>query len=138
MNNDEKNFQPVEKPDLEGLKMHMPEGDLEVESEEPVQRITNGPILILLGLLLLAVLIGMVWWYFLLQQAEAPQPHTRPTAEENNEPESTTAEAQVETMQAVSTSDEMSAIEADLEGTTLDSLDSELNAIDSELNNAGL
>jgi hypothetical protein len=36
-------------------------------------------------------------------------------------------------MQAVSTSDEISAIESDIEGTMLDNIANELNAIDAEI-----
>ena len=55
------------------------------------------------------------------------------TAEENNEPESTTADAQVQALETVSTSNEIEAIEADIESTDLDELDAELEAIDAEL-----
>jgi len=76
----------------------------------------------------------MYYWFLTLESAEVePAPIERPSREENNEPESTTAEAQVDTMQAVSTSDEITAIEADVEATNLESLDAELNAIDAEL-----
>ena len=67
------------------------------------------------------------------QEINTPTTAARPTAEENNEPESTKAEAEVETMQALSTSDSLSAIEADLDNTELDELDSELQAIETEL-----
>lgn len=90
----------------------------------------------ILIVLLALVLIGLYMWSQLMVATppEAVPNTTRPTAEENNEPESTTAEAQAETLQIVSTSDELSAIEADLSATNLDDLDAELNAIDAELN----
>lgn len=90
----------------------------------------------LLIVLLALVLIGLYMWSQLMVATppEAIPNATRPTAEENDEPESTTAEAQAETLQIVSTSDELSAIEADLSATNLDDLDAELNAIDAELN----
>jgi len=59
---------------------------------------------------------------------------TRPTAEINREPESTTAYTQVEILNTLSNSDELSAIEADLESTNLDFLLQEINAIETELN----
>ena len=84
---------------------------------------------------LIGVLGGLSWWAHLGD--EAPPAATplseRPTAAENNEPESTTAEAEVETMQAVSPSDSLSAIEADIENTQLNSLGAELEAIEAEL-----
>lgn len=121
------------KPDLDNLQMHMPEGDLAIPAEEP-QKITNAPILILLGVLLLGVLGALVWWYMNLPQPVETTPATRPTAEQNNEPESTTAEAQTENLGVMSNSDDLGTIEADLEGTSLDSLDTEINAIEAELN----
>lgn len=123
-----------EKPNVDNLKMHMPEGSLAIPEGGSEQRIANGPILVLLIVLLILIIGGMYWWYTKLQGEPFLPTPTRPTAEQNNEPESTTAEAQTETMQAVSTSDEINAIEADLETTNLDSLDTELQAIESELN----
>jgi hypothetical protein len=101
------------------------------------ESIANGPILILLVVLLLAVLGGMYRWFVVLNK-DVPTIMTssRPTAAENKEPESTTARAQVEAYKTVSNSDEVPAIEADVEGTNLDSLDSELTAIDAELDAA--
>jgi hypothetical protein len=84
---------------------------------------------------LLVILISLFFWYKASQVVPAPLPiPVRPTAEMNNEPESTTAEAQTESFGAMSTSDEMDAIEADLESTNLDSLESELIQIETELN----
>ena len=101
------------------------------------ENIANGPILFLLVVLLLAILGGMYRWFVVLDK-NVPTISTslRPTAEQNNEPESTTAEAQVEAYGVVSTSDEIPAIEADVAGTNLDSLDNELNAIDAEIDAA--
>jgi len=132
MNEENKDIQA---PDFSGEEMKMPENtDAQPEVRES-SSVVNGPLLLILTLLLVFILGGMYYWF---NSLNSPVPVTtpvveRPTAEENNEPESTTAEAQVETMQAVSTSDEISAIEADLEATDLDSLDAELNAIDAEL-----
>jgi flagellar basal body-associated protein FliL len=102
------------------------------------ESITNGPILILLIVLLLAVLAGMFYWFTMLDKDTPVVTPTslRPTAAENNEPESTTAEAQVEALGVVSTSDEIPAIEADVESTNLDTLESELNAIEAEIDAA--
>lgn len=96
---------------------------------------------VILGLLivfLMLILAGLYIWGEYLQEPPVAQqvtlPVTRPTAEENNEPESTNAEAEVETMSALSTSDEISAIEADIAGTNVDNLMSEETAIEAELN----
>lgn len=109
----------------------------EFQVYEP-ESITNGPILILLVALLLAVLGGMFYWFTMLDKGGITISPTslRPTTEQNNEPESTTAEARTEAYGVVSTSDEIPAIEADVEGTNLDSLDSELDAIEAELDAA--
>ncbi len=131
--NPEKN--EVHTPNFEGEAMKMPENSgLKMETTEAAT-VVNSPILLILTILLVIILGGMYYW-FNTMNTEAPvvmPVAERPTAEQNNEPESTTAEAQVETMQAVSTSDELTAIEADLEATNLDSLDAELEAIDAEL-----
>ncbi len=80
----------------------------------------------------------MYYWFTMMQSTPIVVPEvTRPTAAQNNEPESTTAEAQTEGMGVVSSSDELDAINADLESTNLESLDTELNAIDAELEAAG-
>ena len=108
-------------------------------TKEPAhpETIANGPILFLLVVLLLAILGGMYRWFVILKN-DVPDITTslRPTAAENKEPESTTARAQTEAYGVVSTSDEVPAIEADVEGTNLDSIDSELDAIDNELDTA--
>ncbi|MBP6924117.1 MAG: hypothetical protein KBC62_02490 [Candidatus Pacebacteria bacterium] len=118
---------------LDETAMKMPEHQV----YEP-ESVTNGPILILLIALLLAVLGGMFYWFSMLDKGGVVISPTslRPTAEENNEPESTTAEARTEAYGVVSTSDEIPAIEADVEGTNLDSLDGELDAIEAELDAA--
>ncbi len=94
-----------------------------------------GLIIGILGAALLVILVGLFFWYQASQLPPAPQAAPgRPTPEMNNEPESTTAEAQTESFGAMSTSDEIDAIEADLESTNLDSLESELIQIETELN----
>lgn len=97
-----------------------------------------GIILALLIIALLAILAGLYVWVDMIQkQVPPPVVETqRPTPEENNEPESNNAEADAEVLQVTSTSDEIGAIEADLESTRLDELDADLNAIDAEFNAA--
>jgi hypothetical protein len=69
-------------------------------------------------------------------RAGSIQDSNRPTAEENNEPESTTAEARTDLMGVVSTSDELDAIEADAKSTNLEDLTSEITPIETELDAA--
>ena len=113
--------------------------DISAQITQPVdtEGITNGPILILLVVLLIAILGGMYRWFVILNN-DVPTINAglRPTALENDEPESTTAEARVEAMGVVSNSDEIPAIEADIESTDLDSMESELDAIEAELDAA--
>ncbi len=119
----------------------MNEKPIKTENElaEPLhtESIANGPILVLLVVLLLAILGGMYRWFVLLDNdLPAIQAGLRPSAEENNEPESTSAEARAEAMGVVSNSNEIPAIESDIESTELDSLESDLNAIEAELDAA--
>lgn len=124
----------VKVPNFEGEEMKMPENtDAQISTEES-SSVVNGPLLFSLAILLIVILGGMYFWFSTLDTAPAPTtPTERPTAEQNNEPESTTAEAQTETMLTTSTSDEIGAIESDIEATNLESLDAELEAIDAEL-----
>lgn len=136
MDPQETNNQASKVPDLSGEEMKMPENSFSGPSttEEPATTV-HGLIIALLVIVLLAILAGMYYWFSqLTTEVATPAPVVeRPTAQENNEPESTTAEAAVETQSALSTSDEIAAIEADIEATDLDTLDAELNAIDAEL-----
>jgi len=127
-----------EAPDFSSEEMKMPETTMVQSGSQTETTIINGPLLVVLAVLLVIILGGMYYWFSTLNYVPdaQPAPIERPTDEQNNEPESTTAEAQVDTMQTVSTSDELSAIEADLEATDLDSLDAELDAIDAELDAA--
>lgn len=126
----------VQKPDFEGAEMKYPQNS-QIEPAEPANKLVSGPVLLFLALLLIAVLAGMYYWFMTLsnpnEPAPAPAAAERPTAAENNEPESTTAEVQTESLQVLSTSDEIDAIEADLESTDLDELDTELTTIEAEL-----
>lgn len=135
--NTEKN---VSVPDFEGEEMKMPE-NTDIQPEQINQKepsIVNLPLLLTLTLLLILILGGMYYWFFIIQStSDTPvdTPVTRPTFEENNEPESTTAEARTEINNVTSPSDELSAIENDLDSTLIDENDimSDLNIIDNEI-----
>lgn len=125
------------------MKKEIPinQDDLQVVPARPpipeAENIANGPILILLIILLLAILGGMYRWFVILDRDVPIIPSSlRLNALQNNEPESTTAEARIEAYGVVSTSDEIPAIEADIEGTNLDELEGELDAIEAELDAA--
>ncbi|MFT7507007.1 MAG: hypothetical protein ACI92I_000144 [Acidimicrobiales bacterium] len=136
----EQENQNSQEPVVTPNEMKMPEeafGGSSITTEEPTTHL--GIILGVLIVLLILILSGLYLWTTTLT-SEAPIVNTpvveRPTAEENNEPESTKAEAEVETLQAVSTSDEIDAIEADIESTNFDELDAEMEAITAELDAA--
>lgn len=121
-------------PNFEGEKMKLPE-DNEQYSNTENPKTKNSPwVLILLFILLTLILAGLIYWYYLATQIpESISNPIRPTAEMNQEPETTNAVAEVESFGAMSTSDEISTIEADLVSTNLDNLETELLQIETEL-----
>jgi len=94
----------------------------------------QGLVIGVLGLLLVALFASLIYWYIVANRPlpAAPTP-LRPTYETNREPESTNAQAQVDSFGVMSTSDELGAIEADLESTNLDALEAEMIQINEEL-----
>jgi hypothetical protein len=100
---------------------------------EPLTVRTHKFAIILLFILLGLLLFGIYFWIS-TEKASVPAINpTRPTYETNREPESTTAAAEVGSLQVMSTSDELTTIEADLLSTDLTTLDKELTQIDQEL-----
>lgn len=121
-------------PNFEGEVMKMPTETNIAPVDDRPSGINKSLLLMIIGLL---ILVGglMAYWYFVLNTTPViTEPPTRPTLETNKEPETPTATAQTESFGAMSTSDEISAIEADIESTNLDSLETELPQIDAELN----
>ena len=98
----------------------------------------TGMILGSLVFVLMLILGGLYLWNKQLQenakQVIAPT-SARPTATLNNEPESTNAEADVETITAMSNSDEIDAIDADLGSTLIQEPTTDTNSIDAEIKN---
>ena len=93
----------------------------------------TGPILGILIIVLVLILGGLYLWGAEVQEQEEV---VTPRQIENNEPETVRATADAEILDVVSPSNELQAIEADLESTDLDSLDKELNEIDNEIDAA--
>ena len=89
-----------------------------------------GPVLGALILALILILGGLYLWGSKLNEEVVPVVET-PI---NNEPETPRAAADQAIMETVSTSDELSAIEADLGSSNLETLDTDIAAIDAELN----
>jgi len=128
--------QKINEPNFEGEEMKMPT-EVAVAPAQENKNILNSTIILLLFIILVVILGGLYYWYSIVKSTPIIQPTSnRPTAEQNNEPESTNAEAQTQALDVVSTSDELGAIEADVSSTNLDNLDAELNALDNELNGA--
>jgi len=128
-----------QEPIVSDEEMKMPEGYNDPTPGDSDRTSHLGVILGVLIVLLVLILGGLYLWGATNQASPvSPTPLVteRPTPEENNEPESTTADAQVQALETVSTSNEIEAIEADIESTTLDELDAELEAIDAELDAA--
>ncbi len=134
MNEDNQN-ETSQVPDFTAEEIKMPENST-VETGPEEKSALSGPVILVLAILLIIILAGLYMWFSSINNESVeplPAPVERPTPEENNEPESTTAEAQTDNLEVVSTSDEISAIEADIEATDLESLDAELEAIEAEL-----
>ena len=140
---DKKTTHPPQVPDFKDEEMKMPKekfgaGAVFEPNPEPKTR-SLGPFILILTIILLLVLAGLYMWSqtFLENTPITPTENSvvRPTAEENNKPESTSAEAQATSLDIVSTSNELDSIEADLESTDLNNLDAELQAIEIELEN---
>src|SRR5690606_34810544 len=113
----------------DGLKM--PEerfGSSQTEENQPYL----GIVLSVLILLLIFILGGLYMWGKTMENTPEPvvEEVERPTAEENNEPESTNAEADVQVLETSSPSNEMGAIRAELESTDTTELNTELQAIE--------
>ena len=119
-------------PKFSEAEMKMPEDSLAPEVTEHHNRI--GLILGLLIVLLILILGGLYLWYAAVFQTVATAPEVeRFVPEMPNEPEMQNADAEVQKMNTVSTSNEIEAIEADIESTDLEQMDAELNSIDAEL-----
>jgi hypothetical protein len=87
---------------------------------------------IIIGLLVIVVVILLCALYIWGSMLGGPdtEPFVPPA---NNEPETPRADADIQILRTVSSSDELSAIESDLESTNLDSLDKELELIENDL-----
>jgi len=122
----------VVEPNFEGEEMRMPSEATPIIPEEKEESILSAPIIALLFLILAAILGGLFYWYTIVMSTPVTQPTIppRPTAAQNTEPETTTANAQTGAMDVVSTSDEISAINADLSSTDLSSIETDLNTMD--------
>ena len=124
-----------EKQSVDYSELRLPDDSVFSPESSGAKTIAAKTVLLIgLVLVLLAILAGLLWWGYQLQQPASPTTSIeRPTAEENNEPESTTAEAQTDTANVLSSSDELDAIENDLAGTKTLDFTTEFNTIRAEL-----
>ena len=90
-----------------------------------------GPVLAVLVIILICILGGLYLWGSLLTNEAVATPSERNIV--NDEPETTRAQADSQMLGAVSSSNALDAIYADLESTNLDTLDNELDQITREL-----
>ncbi len=128
------NKKPVQEPNFEGEEMHLPTAKVSSLPADDTPRLLTLPIIVLLFLILVAILGGFYYWYTIVMSEQVvTETGTRPTDEQNNEPESTTAEARTGLMDVVSTSDELDAISADAQSTNLEDLTSEIAPIEADL-----
>ncbi len=129
------NTNPTPEPVIAPDELKLPEEAMRVSHGGSGEQATLPIILGVIIVMLVLILGGLYLWGSTLGPApmNTDDGSTRPTAEENNEPESNTADAQVQALETVSTSNEIDAIEADLEATNLDAIDMELGTIDAEL-----
>jgi hypothetical protein len=123
---------------MENEETKMPTTD--TEATKTSGSVLTGSMLAILTIVLVIVLVALYYWFTLLNISNTPivvSPSDRPTAEENNEPESTVAESEVEMLNtALSPSDELDAITADLAATNVDGLEEELEVLETELTNS--
>ncbi len=88
-------------------------------------------------LLFFLLILFLFAWFFINNQKptqnSAFSERERPTRQQNQEPESNTAYAQVDSLNTLNSSDEIWAIEADLDSTDLSSLLLEVPALETEL-----
>ncbi len=90
-----------------------------------------GPVLGFLLILLVLILGGLYLWGSMLSHEVVVQENQRTIP--NNEPETPRAEADMQILDTVSSSNELDMLENDLESTKLDPVDSELMQIETEL-----
>lgn len=113
----------------EKQKIHVPEN----YSKPLTHHSHAGPVLAVLVLLLLLVFGGLYIWGRMLQ-TEIPQPES--PLPPNNEPETPRSQADVQILDTVSSSDDLGAIESDLQSTNFGDIDTDLEIIGNELDTA--
>jgi len=122
-----------QEPVIADAEMKMPTAAMDIATEDKVASL---PVLLGIIIVLLVLILGGLYLWASTMSVEPQMMDDaagRPTSAENNEPESATADAQVQALETVSSSNSLEAIEADIESTNLDSIDAELGTIDAEI-----
>lgn len=120
-------------PTFDAEAMKMPEGVVSRNERAGAPSQNIGVLIALLFVVLAIIAGGMYYWFMLSQTPVVEETSLRPSAAENQEPESTNARADVDAMSTLSTSNELPAIYADIQSTDVASLNSELVAIEAEI-----
>jgi hypothetical protein len=123
-------------PTFDPSELKMPGGEAASALRHEEKKI--GLIIILLVIALGLILVGLFLWYkaAFSPAIVAPLTEERFVPEMPNEPEMPNAEAEIQRLETVSTSNDTAAIEADLLSTDLSTLDSEMLSIENEINAA--
>ena len=131
METQETNNEPI----IADMAMKMPEEGVGAAGTENTTA-HLGAILGVLIVVLILILGGLYLWWATLQTPAAPAQPTamRPTAAQNKEPETPTAQAYVDTAKVVSPSNDVNAIAADVNSTNINGLSADMNSIDSAVN----
>lgn len=79
------------------------------------------------------LIVGFYVWGSTLSVKDLEKPVIEGRVLQNNEPETPRMDADVQALNTVSPSDEVSAITADIESTNLDSIDTDLQGIGAEI-----
>lgn len=94
----------------------------------------HGNLGLMLGALILLVVIILGGLYLWGQSLSKNDPAFQERVIPNNEPETPRAIVDTQILETLSPSDDLGAIEADLNSTNLDSIDADMTTIDAELN----
>lgn len=121
---------PVIEPNFEGEEMKIPEGMTEAETPTiDTKTAINTTVIILLVLVLAAIFAGLGYWYYLVMNV----PLTDTTTEDPMIMDIEMNNTDINTETEMSNSDEIDAIETDIDNTNLEELDQEMAEIDAEL-----
>ncbi len=117
---------------MEDNNTQMDTQEMRVPEQYAKKSVRTGPILGILIIVLVLILAGLYLWGSLLK-SNVPMDNGTII---NNEPETPRAEADIDMFGTLSPSDELSAIEADLSATKLETLVTDITALRNEVDGA--